>query len=76
MIEFVEDGKAGGPAIELSHAMRDSLSVILNSAHLLTLNQNDATAERLRQIVVRQAGRLTGLLDELDELLRVDTVGD
>jgi signal transduction histidine kinase len=78
MREVVADAKARRPAaelVELAEELRSPLTVILNAAHLLAVSRDDATAERVRRIVVRQVECLAGLVDELGEVLRADRSG-
>ena len=72
MTETIMDAQPDRSAADLAHAMRNPLTVILNAAHLLTLSRDDASAERVRQIIVRQVGRLVGLVDELSEMPLAD----
>lgn len=57
----------------LAHELRNPLAPIQNALQLLQLNRDDATVETVRQMVGRQVGQLTHLVDDLLEAARVTT---
>ena len=56
----------------LAHELRNPLGPILNAAEILqTLSMDDPAIERATQILVRQAGLLTRLVDDLLDAARI-----
>jgi CheY-like chemotaxis protein len=56
----------------LSHELRNPLSAITTATALLELNQSlDDSADRAREIVSRQTGHLTRLIDDLLDMARI-----
>jgi len=58
----------------LSHELRNPLSPIVNALHLMHLGgQDPAVMEQARQIIERQMGQLTRLVDDLLDVSRINT---
>jgi PAS domain S-box-containing protein len=58
----------------LSHELRNPLSPIVNALHLMHLGGNDlGVIEHARQIIERQMGQLTRLVDDLLDVSRINT---
>jgi hypothetical protein len=66
MTRAVADREVGRSPAGLAAEMRNPLTAILNSVHLLTLDRDAATAERVREIVGRQVAFLSAIADELE----------
>ena len=58
----------------LSHELRNPLSPILNAVHLLRLQGDEGLLQReARNVIERQVGQLTRLIDDLLEVSRITT---
>ena len=58
----------------LSHELRSPLAPIVNALELLRLhNEEDAFQNQIREMMTRQVGRLTRLIDDLMEVARITT---
>ena len=58
----------------LGHELRNPLAPISNAVHLLRLQKNeDPLQQQARNIIERQVGQLTHLVDELLEISRINT---
>ena len=58
----------------LSHELRNPLAPIVNALELLGRhNQEDAYQQQIRELMVRQVGRLTRLVDDLLDVARITT---
>ena len=58
----------------LSHELRNPLSPILNAVHLLRLQGDEGLIQReARNVIERQVGQLTRLIDDLLEVSRITT---
>lgn len=55
----------------LAHELRNPLAPIQNALHVLQLRKDEATVEQVRQMVGRQVGQLTHLVNDLLEASRV-----
>lgn len=57
----------------LAHELRNPLAPIKNALHILQLKKDESTVEKVRQMVGRQVGQLSHLVDDLLEAARVTT---
>jgi len=57
----------------LSHELRNPLAAIVNAAHLLSLpSSTEQQARRAREVIERQTGHLSRLVDDLLDLTRIE----
>lgn len=52
------------PVAALVHEVRSPLAAIWNAVHLLSLARDEATVEKVRQMITRQLEHLTQILDD------------
>lgn len=58
----------------LAHELRNPLAAIVNSVYLLALEKNETSNQQsARQIIGRQLGQLTRLIDDLMEISRISS---
>ncbi|MBO0701065.1 MAG: response regulator, partial [Zavarzinella sp.] len=57
----------------LAHELRNPLAPISNALHVLQINKDEGTVERVRQLLDRQLGQLSHLVGDLLEASRVTT---
>ena len=61
---------AGLSPAAVAEELREPLAALRNAAYLLTVSRDGATIEKACQIVARQVERLSGVVDDLVEILR------
>jgi nitrogen-specific signal transduction histidine kinase len=52
--------------VALVHEVRSPLAAIWNAVHLLSLARDEATVEKVRQMITRQLEHLSQILDDCD----------